>query len=560
MKWLLICNTKLFDIEKAFKETNTITWPQFEGISVGDVVYFYLSAPYNTICYKCEVKNKDTHRMNDITSKYVLHPKFYDNKQTYIELVLLQEFPNGLVSEMDLRKHGVSNFQISSMLSKETASYLESQSNKVIKKKSKLAAFLGIGLVVLIAAISLWMGERTRTEQTEIEDSTEKLESDETVKPKQNVEDFLQEWAEAFSGRNVEYILSHMNDKAQERYENQGLLLDYNGTKSLGWSSPWPWGSVPFEIVQITGNQATINYAAMVSEPHVSVWRDVVHFELNENGEYLITDSQFDMYEQITSLEEFLEAYPSGKIKNTFVDYSTTGLGKTLNLNAKKSPEAEYYQKLFNSETAARYLLNLSENEDVIEVSVISRKILENETTVSIVFGDDKDSIEVKMVQPYGSDGIWIPKTTNLNSQTTFSKGKIEIIPGDLSWLEAKKACEVKGGHLATITSEEEYEEICKLADESGLTYLWVGASLYSENDLWENVGWITGEDWSFAKWYPGEPSKEDIDGEKEYYLCLWKAKYQGEEIGWTFNDQRNDIVEAVVSIAGNIGYICEYE
>lgn len=135
-----------------------------------------------------------------------------------------------------------------------------------------------------------------------------------------------------------------------------------------------------------------------------------------------------------------------------------------------------------------------------------------------------------------------------------------EIIAGDLSWQEAETVCEEMGGHLATITSEEEYEEICELASDSGLMYLWLGSCLESDSEEWENNSWITGEKWTFSRWYPGEPSREDADGTKEDYLCLWNAKYNGEEIGWTFNDQRDDIVGAFPSAAGTVGYICEYE
>lgn len=135
-----------------------------------------------------------------------------------------------------------------------------------------------------------------------------------------------------------------------------------------------------------------------------------------------------------------------------------------------------------------------------------------------------------------------------------------EVIAGDYSWQAAKVNCENRGGYLATITSPEEYKEICELADNSGLTYLWLGALRYSETDRWEEDSWITGEHWAFDYWYPGEPSMEDVDGTKEYYLCLWNAKYEGGEIGWTFNDQRNDLVTALPSVSGSVGYICEYE
>ena len=93
------------------------------------------------------------------------------------------------------------------------------------------------------------------------------------------------------------------------------------------------------------------------------------------------------------------------------------------------------------------------------------------------------------------------------------------MIAGDLSWEDAKNACEERGGYLATITSEEEYEKISEMADRSGLTYLWLGAKLQSDTEEWKQAGWITGEDWTFDNWYPGEPSSR-IRMEQKSYFC----------------------------------------
>lgn len=143
---------------------------------------------------------------------------------------------------------------------------------------------------------------------------------------------------------------------------------------------------------------------------------------------------------------------------------------------------------------------------------------------------------------------------------------RYEIVVADVTWWEAYQSCLEQGGHLATITSQEEYDRIAALADQTvangqeHLTYLWIGGKLYSDNDLWGYRSWITGEDWTFECWYPGEPSYLDNDSTLEEYLCLWHAKYQGEEIGWTFNDQRNDIIAVLPNAAGKVGYICEYD
>ncbi len=137
---------------------------------------------------------------------------------------------------------------------------------------------------------------------------------------------------------------------------------------------------------------------------------------------------------------------------------------------------------------------------------------------------------------------------------------RYEVISGDVSWAEAKAACESRGGHLATITSESEYNEICAQADASGLTYLWIGGFANPSADADHLYAWITGEDWTFEKWFPNEPSQTDTDGTKEDCLCLWNARYQDTDIGWTFNDQRNSLLTAFPSVSGKIGYLCEYD
>lgn len=153
-------------------------------------------------------------------------------------------------------------------------------------------------------------------------------------------------------------------------------------------------------------------------------------------------------------------------------------------------------------------------------------------------------------------------ETANRNTTAiqTVTVSDYKIFKADVSWEEAAELCYADGGYLAVITSEEEYDKICRLAEESGLSYVWAGASL-NNCSTWEAPGcWITGEEWTFSKWYPGEPSYEDAeDGAKEAYLCLWKAKKDGKDIGWTMNDQRNDLIGAFSYVSGKVGYVCEY-
>ena len=141
---------------------------------------------------------------------------------------------------------------------------------------------------------------------------------------------------------------------------------------------------------------------------------------------------------------------------------------------------------------------------------------------------------------------------------------RYEIVAGDLSWSAAYAECEAKGGYLATIDSAEEYEKICRLAEEFNasrpenkqMVYLWMGAYLPANSTQWK---WTTGEPIPLTNyyWYKNEPSYED-DGVREDCLCLWDLPHNGYD--WTLNDQRNDIVRDFPSISGKIGYICEYK
>ena len=138
-----------------------------------------------------------------------------------------------------------------------------------------------------------------------------------------------------------------------------------------------------------------------------------------------------------------------------------------------------------------------------------------------------------------------------------------ELVISDVSWNQAEALCEEKGGHLVTVTSEEEYQTIRNMVEKASqdLMYVWVGGKV-SDGRQWGDEGcWITGEKWTYDLiWYPGEPSYYDTDGTLEDCLCFWHVYYGEDDIGWTFNDQRNDLMDEVPSGVGKVGYICEYE
>lgn len=135
---------------------------------------------------------------------------------------------------------------------------------------------------------------------------------------------------------------------------------------------------------------------------------------------------------------------------------------------------------------------------------------------------------------------------------------RYELITGDVDWAEANAECIKRGGHLVTISSDDEMKKVSGMADGAGLSYIWIGGYT-SVRGSTAYGHWITGENFNYQKWYPGEPSRDDLDGTPEMYLMLWKV----DDKGWTWNDQREGLFkdEKIARIfKGKTGYICEYE
>jgi flagellin-like hook-associated protein FlgL len=94
--------------------------------------------------------------------------------------------------------------------------------------------------------------------------------------------------------------------------------------------------------------------------------------------------------------------------------------------------------------------------------------------------------------------------TARLQTAKTFSR-----VQGSFTWQQARADAESRGGHLATITSKEEWDRVkADLGQDFNLS-AWLGASNTSGNGA-PNTGaweWITGEPFSFTSWRSGEPN-----------------------------------------------------
>lgn len=227
----------------------------------------------------------------------------------------------------------------------------------------------------------------------------------------------VEQWAQAFCSRDGAAIVKLADEKAEQDLVDRDLLLQgFDGKKdyvAFGWSSPWPWGDVDnnYRILNVTERYAEILYYAWVSNPHVTVWREQLTFQ-KENDKYVITSETLQFMDNICTAEEFHQAYPDG-IAGTMMDYyvSINGAGEALNNHATSNRDDWWYAKLLEPASAAVTLLNILDNPNKVGVHVeqADTDSYIPRCTVTFDFYEDGSSVSVQMMQPYTLDGIWVP-------------------------------------------------------------------------------------------------------------------------------------------------------
>lgn len=129
-----------------------------------------------------------------------------------------------------------------------------------------------------------------------------------------------------------------------------------------------------------------------------------------------------------------------------------------------------------------------------------------------------------------------------------------EIVKGAYTWRQARQKCIDMGGHLVTISSQEEMNTVVSMAQNEGVKYVWLGGYTTIDGDGRSTAYWVTGEPFTFSVWYKGGPSGYDLDGTREDCLLLWYL----DDYGWTWNDSRNDPL-SFNAYKGRLAFVCEY-
>ncbi len=91
--------------------------------------------------------------------------------------------------------------------------------------------------------------------------------------------------------------------------------------------------------------------------------------------------------------------------------------------------------------------------------------------------------------------------------------GQFSKINGSFTWAEARSHAEGQGGHLATVTSQEEWDKITAFGRP-----FWLGGHQPGGPEPRGGWEWITGEPWCLTAWHGVEPNEAG----QEDWLCTW--------------------------------------
>ena len=192
--------------------------------------------------------------------------------------------------------------------------------------------------------------------------------------------------------------------------------------------------------------------------------------------------------DHISTSWEFGEAYGYCPINGSAMDYGSNGTGEDLNARALLSSSMQF-RDLFRPESAAVALLNLSDDPSKVQIE----RVYEESGSVNLYIRFPEEAIEltmpVTMVQPYGPEGIWIPKDYTVDVVSRFR---------NMDWSEIRKR------RLADSNDPDIWKEVVCIAEipEESI-------KIYGYNDAewsFEGVAIEIGNDVNYFDWIYTSP------------------------------------------------------
>lgn len=135
---------------------------------------------------------------------------------------------------------------------------------------------------------------------------------------------------------------------------------------------------------------------------------------------------------------------------------------------------------------------------------------------------------------------------------------RYELVMQECTWQEASQYAKDKGGYLARVDSEEEWNQILKVLPQDKKA-IWLGGERVNGTFVWEDGTPLAYSNWASTVAKDGSVVQEpNNDGGNENYLAAYYAKDASGAMSWMWFDVPNDISPYYKS--STIGYLVEYD
>lgn len=253
--------------------------------------------------------------------------------------------------------------------------------------------------------------------------------------------------------------------------------------------------------------------------------------EFSAEGEYRLGDDDTRATAKLKALNDAKRkiAEQIGIYVETYSEMNKSNLTKDLIRTAAiamikvKSEKVEY-----------------SENGTLCKVFIVADADTNNQNIAEVIEKILKENTKKPDKTVLKVAGIW-----------EYNNHYYKVFEESLTWYDANKRCKNLGGHLVTITSQEEQAAVQSIILYSGKkkNYYWTGGFRVEEN-IWR---WNTGEDFPYENWAKGEPNN---DLSNEFILIICNS---GE-----WNDCPAEGINHIPDVdffhIENAGYICEWD
>ena len=140
----------------------------------------------------------------------------------------------------------------------------------------------------------------------------------------------------------------------------------------------------------------------------------------------------------------------------------------------------------------------------------------------------------------------WDNEVGSIDGCYNYKGNKYKVFSGlKLSWDDAQKYCSEQGGHLATVSSQEENIFLHSIVKSSNLKNMWIGAEKIDGE-----FRWVTGEPWGYTNWNNGEPNN---------VFNMQNAVMMYTSTG-TWNDENKNGRDWPGYELSQTGFICEWD